>query len=209
MEDRKNIHQKIHDIMRDVTYIRKCSKKVNGQYGYVPHDDVAAIFHKSFVEHGVLAIPSVIEITQDGNRTAIILEVTFANVDRPSDAIKVQYPGYGVDNSDKGVGKAISYAFKYCLLKTFCLETGDDVEKEAQSRYLPKDQIKKDEANSKTPLTKVKKEVLEKWLESSGITWEMIEKEFGKKSAADICDEELKELAKRIRQKWGVRNAKD
>jgi hypothetical protein len=42
----------------------------------------------------------------------------------------VSFFGYGIDNQDKGPGKAMSYAVKYAMLKTFCLETGDDPEKD-------------------------------------------------------------------------------
>jgi hypothetical protein len=38
---------------------------------------------------------------------------------------------------DKGPGKAVSYAFKYALLKVFCLETGDDPDNDANARYEP------------------------------------------------------------------------
>ena len=38
-----------------------------------------------------------------------------------------------MDNADKAPGKAISYAFKYALLKTFALETGEDEESRHQT----------------------------------------------------------------------------
>ena len=50
----------------------------------------------------------------------------FVNVDDAADFIEVATAGYGIDDQDKGPGKAISYAVKYALLKTLGLESGDD-----------------------------------------------------------------------------------
>ena len=66
------------------------------------------------------------------------MKIKFTNCDDPADFIEVDYPGFGIDQGDKGPGKALSYAFKYALLKTFCLETGEqDPEYVANSKYEP------------------------------------------------------------------------
>jgi len=124
-------------VMEELTYIQKGDAKVNGQYKFVSHDDVSEKVHPLLVKHGLLALPTLSEIKQEGNRTAVLLKVHFINADRPEDQFFVTFPGYGVDPSDKGPGKAVSYAFKYALLKTFCLETGEDPDKDSKSRYEP------------------------------------------------------------------------
>lgn len=131
------MYQRILAIMEELTYIQKGDAKVNGQYRFVSHDDVSEKVHPLLVKHRVLALPSHIDLKQDGNRTTVMQRVFFINVDNPTDQFYLDYPGYGVDPSDKGPGKAISYAFKYALLKTFCLETGEDPDKDAKSRYEP------------------------------------------------------------------------
>lgn len=123
--------------MEELTYIQKGDAKVNGQYRFVSHDDVAEKVHPLLVKHRVLALPSCIDLKQDGNRTTVMQRVFFINVDSPTDQFYLDYPGYGVDSSDKGPGKAVSYAFKYALLKAFCLETGEDPDKDSKSRYEP------------------------------------------------------------------------
>lgn len=132
-----NVYQRILAIMEELTYIQKGDARVNGQYKFVSHDDVAEAVHPLLVKHRVLALPCVKETTQEGNRTTVNLRVDFVNVDQPEDRFSVYFPGYGVDPSDKGPGKAVSYALKYALLKTFCLETGEDPDKDAKSRYEP------------------------------------------------------------------------
>ena len=123
--------------MEDLTYIQKGDAKVNGQYRFVSHDDVSEKLHPLLVKHRLLAVPTVNSITQEGNRTMVNLSVFFVNVDNREDQFKVDFPGYGVDASDKGPGKAISYAFKYACLKTFCLETGEDPDKDQKTRFEP------------------------------------------------------------------------
>lgn len=126
-----NIYQKLNAVMSEVKYIQKKDKTFNKMYSYVSHDDVAAAIQPQLVKHGIALVSNVADVKQDGNRTSIVLEISFINIDDPKDQITVNFPGYGIDTQDKGIGKAISYAFKYCLLKTFCLETGDDVEKDS------------------------------------------------------------------------------
>lgn len=133
-----NLMQRILGVMKDLEYIQKGEKTVNGQYRFVSHDMVSAKVHPLLVKHGIVIIPSVSEMTQEGNRTHVKLTVCLVNADIPGDYINVSFPGYGIDPSDKGPGKAISYAYKYALLKTFCLETGDDPDVDATSCFEPK-----------------------------------------------------------------------
>lgn len=129
MEKILNIYQRINAVMKEVTYIQKEDKKVNGQYTFASHDAVTARLHGPMTTHGIVMSSSIVELVQDGNRTSVKLEINFINIDEPTDRLTVVYYGYGIDPQDKGIGKAISYAIKYALLKTFCLETGDDVER--------------------------------------------------------------------------------
>lgn len=126
----KNIYQRLNAIMIDVRAVNKQDKKVNNQYKFVSHDSVSKVLHDPLANHGVMMIPTITDLQQDGNRTAVQMEIAFVNIDKPEDRLCVNYWGYGIDQQDKGIGKAVSYAVKYCLLKTFCLETGDDVEKD-------------------------------------------------------------------------------
>ena len=131
----KNIYQRILSVMAEVDYIQKGDKMVNGQYRFVGHDQVTAIIHPQLVKHGIAVLPTVVGSKQDGNRTEVVLSTTFVNVDDPMDRIEIKTLGYGIDQGDKGPGKAVSYAFKYAVLKTFSLETGDDPDMDANASY--------------------------------------------------------------------------
>lgn len=125
-----NIYQKIFKVMESVDFIQKDNKMVAGQYKAVLHDAVVAKLRPAIIENRMVLIPSVTSSSQDGNRTEVTINVKVVNVDDPNDFIMVEGVGQGIDTQDKGVGKAISYAFKYVLLKLFFLETGDDPERD-------------------------------------------------------------------------------
>ena len=126
----KNIHQRLHAVMKEVDYIQKEQKK-GMNYTIVSHDAVTAKVRPALVEHGVIYYPVKIDRTQDGNRTQMDVTVRFVNIDQPSDFIDVACCGYGIDPQDKGPGKATSYAVKYALLKALGLETGDDPDQDS------------------------------------------------------------------------------
>ena len=48
------------------------------------------------------------------------------NCEDPTDFIDLQSGGQGQDSSDKGSGKASSYAYKYLLWRTFAIPSNDD-----------------------------------------------------------------------------------
>lgn len=123
--------------MGELDYIQKGSNKVNGQYTFVSHDAVTAKVHPLLVKYRIVVVPTVEEVKQDHNRTEVKLAVSFINGDDPKDSFTVRFPGYGIDSGDKGPGKAVSYAYKYALLKVFSLETGDDPDNDAASCYEP------------------------------------------------------------------------
>ncbi len=120
-----NIYQRLLAIMGEVTSIAKEEKKVNNQYQFVSHDAVTAALHGPCVKHGVYVHSSIVSHKTEGNRTEVLLGVTFVNADDPEQSVTSQYLGFGVDGSDKGPGKAVSYALKMALLKGFMLESGE------------------------------------------------------------------------------------
>lgn len=120
-----NLHQKINEIMKRVSYIQK-NKAAGMRYSIVSHDQVTSIVRPHFVELGVVYHPLSLEYRQVENLTQVLIIVRFSDIDNPEDYIDVPSLGYGADTQDKGPGKAVSYAVKYALLKTLGLETGDD-----------------------------------------------------------------------------------
>ena len=129
--------------MGDLDYVQKEDKLVNEQYSFVSHDAVSAAIHPLLVKHGIVIVPRVARWTQDGNRTAVDMEVDFVNIDTPEDMITVPSFGFGIDQQDKAPGKAVSYAVKYAALKLFVLATGDDPERDLIDHVADKTKPKK------------------------------------------------------------------
>ena len=148
-----NIHQRIHAIMKDISYVKKGGVNKFLNYKFTSHDDVTRLVRGQLVEHGVVAIPTVKSHSksdkQEKNGVAILTEVNvsidFVNIDDPSDKITVDGFGYGIDKNDLGPGKALSYACKMIYLKTFALETGEkDNEVTADPNNAPAEKPKND-----------------------------------------------------------------
>lgn len=140
-----NIYQRLNKVMAEVSYVQKEDRRVNGQYTFVSHDAVVAKIRPSLIANGIAVIPRVVGHSQDGNRTMVEVECDFVNIDDPSDRITVPGFGFGVDPSDKGPGKALSYSLKMIFLKTFCLETGDEADIERQNIEHKPDVITEDQ----------------------------------------------------------------
>ena len=132
----KNILQRINAVMQELDYLQR-EKKTGLQYSYVSHDKVTGAVRPLLVKHGIVCYPRGFEVRQEGNRTHLHCKVVFANIDQPTQFIEVDSVGYGIDSQDKGPGKAISYAVKYALLKTFALETGDDPDQDQNVTFEP------------------------------------------------------------------------
>lgn len=158
MESTKNIYQRVLAIMSELNYIQKGSQKVNGMYRFVSHDQVTAAIHPLLVQHGVVVVPTVVEHTIEGQRSTVKIKVEFVNVDEPIDRFEIVSYGQGIDSGDKGIGKAYSYAYKYALLKTFALETGDDPDNDAKTVHRPEVKTKLED---KAPVEDKKKSLEE------------------------------------------------
>ena len=130
--------QRLNWAQRQVDYVQK-TKPAGLRYSIVSHDAVTAAVRPILVEAGVLYYPHSMVLKQDGDRTELVFMVRFVSIDMPSDHIDVATVGYGLDNSDKGPGKAISYGVKYALLKALGLETGDDPDLEQTTVHTPND----------------------------------------------------------------------
>jgi hypothetical protein len=125
-----NLIEKLFNITHNIENI--VQDKTNGvPYKITSWNEVNDKVRTQLQEQKVLIIPKVLEHTKEGNLTTVRMNAEIINVENPSDKITVgDYFGYGVDGSDKGVGKAISYAYKYLLMKLFMTAIGEDEDSE-------------------------------------------------------------------------------
>ena len=122
-KEKLNVHQKRIKVMEEITYIKK--RRGGMAYSAASHDDVTEKVRGSCIRHGLDVYPCKIESNIDGYVSSCTMVVRIVNADDPQDSIEIPSFGIGMDKQDKGPGKAISYAYKYALLKAFNLPTGD------------------------------------------------------------------------------------
>jgi hypothetical protein len=134
-----NLMQRLNAIRKDAGYVQKNAEvNAGGRYRAVKHDDVVEAVREKFVEHGVMMLLSCVSCTDapceigakksPGWRTTALFDVTFVNVDDPTDRETLRVPAQAEDFNDKGAGKAISYAKKYVILTALMMVTGDEEE---------------------------------------------------------------------------------
>lgn len=151
--EKLNLYQKISKIMSEIEYLKKDDKvitnqKTNAGYNAVSEEKVTSEIRKGLIKYGIVIIPIEQEhIRQDevlkdqyGNDkvnriTTVNVKYKMQNIDDINDYIIIASSGTGVDTQDKGVGKAMTYAYKYMLLRTFAIPTGDDPDKISSDVY--------------------------------------------------------------------------
>ena len=133
-----NVYQRLAEVRKAVPYLKKEQK--GAQYQYVGSSDVLGSLHAKINEVGLMLIPEIVgHLVTSSERTnakgnisseyftELEMTMTWVNIDDPSDTAKVSWYAQGVDLAgEKGVGKALTYAEKYFLLKFFNIATDKD-----------------------------------------------------------------------------------
>ena len=128
-----NIYEKLIEVRKAVPYLQK---EVKGhQYNYVSSSQVLSAVRRRMDEVGLMLIPTItntkVSAENDGKRTTYFTELwidfTWVNAEKPDETVKSSWYGQGIDIAgERGVGKALTYAEKYYLLKTFNIATDTD-----------------------------------------------------------------------------------
>lgn len=127
----KNIYEKLHSVTENVKKIYK-EQNTGMPYKSVNHNMVTKAVREQIIKERLFVQPIVEENLNQGNLHKVVMSVKIIDIDNPKDTLEIgKFPALGFDNQDKGYGKAVSYAFKYILQKTFMMEIGDDEEVDA------------------------------------------------------------------------------
>ena len=140
-----NIHQKILEVMKAIEYLNKddhVSYK-NTNYRAMTEEKVTTVVRAELIKQGLVVYPIKQDVSQDGIITTTNTTYRMVNFDDPKDYIDLASSGQGADTQDKGVGKAMTYSFKYLLLRTFAIPTGEDPDKIASAQI--DDEMKRSE----------------------------------------------------------------
>lgn len=146
-----NVYQKIAQVMKEISYLTKDDKVDTGKgrsYKAISEEKVTGVVRQSLVKNGLVILPvkqarsRTDEQVTDQNGNVRInrissVDVTYRiqNIDEPDDYVLVDSSGEGADTQDKGVGKAMTYSYKYMLLRSFAIPTGEDPDKISSDIY--------------------------------------------------------------------------
>ena len=161
----KNIYQRMSDITTELkTVFKNLTVKVSetNQYKAVSEKDVLDAVKPVEAKHGIYSYPIDREIlreetqereTRSGIRKELFTRIRtiyrFINVDKPEEFIDTITYADGIDSGDKGMGKAMTYADKYALMKAYKISTGEDPDQEPSTELKSQGQKKTYKATEK------------------------------------------------------------
>jgi len=112
------------------------------KYKVTTHKEVNRVLRPLLAEHGLVdylcpesmdIVDTGIRYGQAGKERPLLQHrgeywYVVVNIDNPEEEVRTQVTGWGEDQSDKGPGKASTYAFKAGRTKMFSISSGDDEE---------------------------------------------------------------------------------
>ena len=142
----KNVYQRLACVTSEV---KKVLKSLNVEtakgkgYKAVSETDIIDAVKPLEEKHGIYSYPLTREIVEshileseseyNGKVTKRVTYFSrmktvyrFVNTDKPTDFVDMVVFSDGIDSSDKGCGKAMTYADKYALMKAYKIRTGND-----------------------------------------------------------------------------------
>lgn len=130
-DEKRNVFQRISDVMKEINYLKKDDqvKYNNTNYKALSEEKVTSIVRASLIKNGLVIVPVLQAHSREGNLSTVDTQYRIQNIDDPEDYIIAVSSGTGVDTQDKGVGKAMTYSYKYLLLRTFAIPSGEDTDK--------------------------------------------------------------------------------
>ncbi len=139
-----NIYKKIFEVQHECKTVIKDPKK-GLQYKPLTYNSVNGIVRPALKKAKLTLIPYVKSHEQIDNQTRCVMAARVVDIETGEHVDVGDYFGYGNDTQDKGPGKAMSYAYKYLLLKLFLLDISDeeDSEKGKNQNVIDKDWMDK------------------------------------------------------------------
>lgn len=196
MSEKVGLYKKISQVMRDVEYLSKDDKVEfnNTRYKAISEEKVTSAVRESLVRNGLIILPFEQDHKKEGNLSTVDVKYKIIDIDTGEFEIIVS-SGTGADTQDKGVGKAMTYAYKYLMLRTFAIPTGEDPDK-ISSAELDEKQRKEAEKAAKAKELEDKRtyaEVKAKWQTLAGDLNDF-DKWYEEQSAKGVTVQQMNEL---------------
>lgn len=130
--------------MQDVEYLKKDDKIQfnNTKYNAISEEKVTSTIRQSLIKNGLVILPVEQAHKKEGNLSTVDTKYKIVDIDTGEYEIIVS-SGTGADTQDKGVGKAMTYSYKYLLLRTFAIPTGEDPDKISSAELDAKEEAER------------------------------------------------------------------
>ncbi|MCL4415263.1 MAG: ERF family protein [Actinobacteria bacterium] len=186
-----NIYQKLIEVRKTVPYLKK--ENEGYQFKFVSSSQTLAALKAKMDELQLLLIPSVtsknlIEKNQSGSKehlTELEMDFKWVNAENPEEFILCHWYGQGLDTGEKGVGKALTYAEKYFMLKFFNIPTDKDDPDSFQEKL--------DNKNSDSKTTTARSTAARSKDMSGKVTTDQLKRMYTMITNAEIDEEKFKE----------------
>lgn len=157
-----SLGEKIREVMQKVEYLKKDARvSFQGQsYSALSEEKITTAVRQAMIDVGLVMFPTQQKITvverpaKNGKDRDDIFqaEVTYTLMDTEGgNSVEIVSFGHGIDSGDKSPGKAMTYAYKYALLRTFAIPTGEDPDR-VHSDAIDADTPAKTEEPKKEPM---------------------------------------------------------
>lgn len=137
MTEPRPIAAKIAQIMGELSRVPKNGRNSFHNYDYVTESDLVEALRPHLAKLKISIFPTVeryeTKEVQERNKAATLatVELAISFIDGESgDMMTVKWAGQGIDQGDKAFYKAYTGAYKYALMKTFMISTGEEPEQE-------------------------------------------------------------------------------
>jgi hypothetical protein len=206
-----NLYQRISKVMQDIQYLQKDDKVstgASGSYKAMSEEKVTQVVRESLIANGLVILP----VAQSHSREELrdkegilksylsIVDAQYKIVDTATGQFELlASSGSGADSQDKGVGKAMTYSYKYLLLRTFAIPTGEDPDKISSATL--DEQHEKEKLKAQEEDSKLLPQVRAKWETLAG-NMDGFEDWYGKQKTAKQSNANMNTfLAKKLQEK--------
>lgn len=135
MEKKQMIYESMNKIMSEIEAVGK-EKSDKLSYKFRSIDAAMNAMHPILSRNKVFILTNVLErkeqfvdvVRRSGDKAVdkhVCLKVEYKFVAEDGSFVTTFFEAEGVDTGDKATGKALSFAYKYNLLQTFCIPTED------------------------------------------------------------------------------------
>lgn len=169
------LYTKLHAIMCETESIEKNLEVGFGsnKYKAVGEASVLNAVKPLLKKHGIVLFPVKIEHeeridvfnTSKGETTRPMTQIiaTYKIVDiETGESELLQSIGNGVDTQDKASGKAMTYAYKALIQKTFMLFSGEDTDNEHSDAITDRNTVSREDLKAQAEADKLKRQPIEK-----------------------------------------------